>query len=302
MIIQWYPGHMNKALKMMENEIKNVDAIIYVLDSRAPFSCVNPKFAEIVKDKPIIYVFNKSDMADMSKVNEWMKYFSKENTKCLSMNSTMSGSSKKIESAIKELLKSKIEKYGKKEISLILRAMIIGVPNSGKSTLANNLCGKAKATTGNKAGVTRSKQWVKLANGIEVLDTPGTLWPAFNNNQVAKHLAYIGSIKEEVLDIPELSLDFIYDICKIDKTCLEKRYSIEIGDEDMPIDILDKICVARKYVLRGGDIDYDRGSVALINDFKAGKLGNITLESVGDLKRLTKRDRLPKKDKNDEDF
>ena len=295
MIIQWYPGHMNKALKMMENEVKNVDLIIYVLDSRAPFSCVNPKFTEIVKEKPIIYIFNKCDIADTNKVNEWMKYFSKENTKCLAMNSTMSGSSKKIENAIRELLKEKIEKYAKKSVSMILRAMIIGVPNSGKSTLANNLCGKSKATTGNKAGVTRIKQWVKLGTGIEVLDTPGTLWPAFNNNQVAKHLAYIGSIKEEVLDIPELSLDFIADICKIDKSALEDRYNIIIDEEETPIEILDKICVARKYVLKGGDIDYDRGSVAIINDFKQGKLGNITLESVSDIRRLTKRDRKPEK-------
>ena len=302
MIIQWYPGHMNKALKMMENEIKNVDAIIYVLDSRAPFSCVNPKFAEIVKDKPIIYIFNKYDMADPQKVKDWMKYFSKENTRCIAMNSTASGSSKKIDTAMRELLRAKIEKYSKKEVSLILRAMIIGVPNSGKSTLANNLCGKVKATTGNKAGITRSKQWVKMSNGIEVLDTPGTLWPAFNNNQVAKHLAYIGSIKEEVLDIPELSLDFISDICKIDKTCLGNRYNIEILEDDEPIMILDKICEARKYVLRGGDIDYDRGSIAIINDFKSGKLGNITLETVADVKRLTKRDRVSKKEKSDLEF
>lgn len=299
MIINWYPGHMNKALKLMENDIKHVDVIIYVLDSRAPFSCVNPKFSEIVKDKPIIYVFNKVDMADIDKVNDWMKYFSKENTKCLTMNSTASGSSKKIENAIRELSKAKIEKYANKEVSLILRAMIIGVPNSGKSTLANNLCGKSKATTGNKAGVTRSKQWVKLANGIEVLDTPGTLWPAFNNYQVAKHLAYIGSIKEEVLDIPELSIEFISDIIKIDKTCIENRYNIEILEEDEPINILDKICESRKYVLRGGEIDYDRGSVALINDFKSGKLGNITLETVKDLRRLTKKDRLTKKEEED---
>lgn len=302
MIIQWYPGHMNKALKMMENEIKNVDAIIYVLDSRAPFSCVNPKFTELVKEKPIIYIFNKIDMADTQKVNDWIKYFTKENTRCLTMNSTMSGSSKKIETAMKELLKNKIEKYAKKEVSLILRAMIIGVPNSGKSTLANNLCGKARATTGNKAGVTRSKQWVKLGNNIEVLDTPGTLWPVFNNNQVAKHLAYIGSIKEEVLDIPELSLDFIVDICNIDKTLLENRYNIEILEDDEPLMILDKICESRKYVLRGGDIDYDRGSVALINDFKSGKLGNITLESIKDLKRLTKHDKISKKQKEEEDL
>lgn len=291
MIIQWFPGHMNKALKMMQEEVKKVDAIIYVLDSRAPFSCVNPKFTNIIKEKPIIYVFNKSDMADMEKVKAWASYFSKENTRCVILNSTASGSSNKIVTAMKDLLHDKIEKYAQKNVSLILRAMIVGVPNSGKSTLANNLCGKAKAKAENRAGVTRSKQWVRIANDVEVLDTPGTLWPAFNNNQVAHHLAYIGSIKEDVLDIPELSLDFIVDMIKIDKTILENRYGIEIAETDTPLEVLDKICVARKFVMRGGDIDYDRGSMALLSDFKQGRLGGITLETVKDVRRLSKRDR-----------
>ncbi len=291
MIIQWFPGHMNKALKMMQEEVKKVDAIIYVLDARAPFSCVNPKFTSIIADKPIIYVFNKSDIADMEKVKVWADYFSKPNTRCIILNSTASGSSSKITVAMKSLLKDKIEKYAKKNVSLILRAMIVGVPNSGKSTLANNLCGKSKAKAENRAGVTRSKQWIKIDNNIEVLDTPGTLWPAFNNNQVAHHLAYIGSIKEDVLDIPELSLDFIADIVKLDKTILENRYSVSISEEDTPLEILDKICVARKYVMRGGDIDYDRGSAALISDFKQGRLGNITLETVKDIRRLSKKDK-----------
>lgn len=291
MIIQWFPGHMNKALKMMQEEVKKVDAIIYVLDSRAPFSCVNPKFTNIIKEKPIIYVFNKSDMADMEKVKAWANYFSKENTRCVILNSTASGSSNKIVTAMKDLLHDKIEKYAQKNVSLILRAMIVGVPNSGKSTLANNLCGKTKAKAENRAGVTRSKQWVRIANDVEVLDTPGTLWPAFNNNQVAHHLAYIGSIKEDVLDIPELSLDFIVDMIKIDKTILENRYGIEIAETDTPLEVLDKICVARKFVMRGGDIDYDRGSMALLSDFKQGRLGGITLETVKDVRRLSKRDR-----------
>lgn len=291
MIIQWFPGHMNKALKMMQEEVKKVDAIIYVLDSRAPFSCVNPKFTNIIKEKPIVYVFNKSDMADMEKVKAWASYFSKENTRCVIINSTASGSSNKIVTAMKELLHDKIEKYAKKNVALILRAMIVGVPNSGKSTLANNLCGKTKAKAENRAGVTRSKQWVRIANDVEVLDTPGTLWPAFNNNQVAHHLAYIGSIKEDVLDIPELSLDFIVDMIKIDKTILENRYGIEIAETDTPLEVLDKICVARKFVMRGGDIDYDRGSMALLSDFKQGRLGGITLETIKDVRRLSKRDR-----------
>lgn len=291
MIIQWFPGHMNKALKMMQEEVKKVDAVIYVLDSRAPFSCVNPKFTNIIGDKPIIYVFNKADIADMEKIREWVKYFSKENTCCIVLNSTASGSSTKIVTALKDLLKDRIEKYAKKDVTLILRAMIVGVPNSGKSTLANNLCGKTKAKAENRAGVTRSKQWVRVANDVEVLDTPGTLWPAFNNNQVAHHLAYIGSIKEDVLDIPELSLDFIADIIKLDKGILEDRYSITIEAEDTSLMVLDKICMSRRYVMRGGDIDYDRGSMALISDFKQGRLGNITLESVKDIRRLSKRDR-----------
>ena len=296
MIIQWFPGHMNKALKMMQEEVKKVDAIIYVLDSRAPFSCVNPKFTSIIGDKPIIYVFNKCDIADMEKVKDWVTYFSKENTRCIILNSTASGSSAKIVTALRDLLKDRIEKYAKKDVTMILRAMIVGVPNSGKSTLANNLCGKTKAKAENRAGVTKSKQWVRIGTDVEVLDTPGTLWPAFNNNQVAHHLAYIGSIKDDVLDIPELSLDFIADIVRIDKKILEDRYSITISDEDASLEILDKICIARKYVMRGGDIDYDRGSMALISEFKQGRLGNITLETVKDIRRLSKRDRKEEKD------
>lgn len=291
MIIQWFPGHMNKALKMMENEIKIVDAVIYVLDSRAPFSCVNPKFATLIDGKPIIYVFNKCDMADEEKVKEWQKWFKKENTVCLSTNSTTSGNCKDIISAIKSLNKAKLEKYEKKGVKVILRAMVVGVPNSGKSTLVNNLVGKAKTMTGNKPGVTRAKQWVRINPYLEILDTPGTLWPAFDNNQVAHHLAYIGSISENVVDIPELSLDFIGDMRRLDENILEKRYLINIDDEMTNLEVLESICVAKKCILKGNDIDYDRGAYMLINDFKAGKLGNITLESVQDIKKLTLKDR-----------
>ncbi len=291
MIIQWFPGHMNKALKMMEQEVKIVDVIIYVLDSRAPFSCVNPKFTKIIGNKPIIYILNKCDMADEAKLKLWKEYFTQENSICLTMNSTASSSTKALENAILTLLKSRFGKYDSKGISLIKRGMILGVPNSGKSTLANNLCGKSKAQTGNKPGVTKSKQWVKIGNNIEVLDTPGTLWPAFDNNQIAKHLAYIGSIKEEVLDIPELSLDLIKDLNAIDKNILQERFNIVIEPDDEPLTILEKICESRKYMLKKGEIDYDRGAYALVNEFKSGKLGKITLETPKDIKRLTIKDR-----------
>lgn len=294
--IQWYPGHMTKAMRMMEKEIKIVDAIIYVLDSRAPFSCVNPKFEILIGGKPIIYVFNKCDISDRTKLEGWVNYFRKDNTRCVLLDSTASGSGKKVESAIREVLKEKIEKFRLKNMTPTLRAMVIGVPNCGKSTLINNLCGKAKTVTGNKPGVTRGKQWVKIASGIELLDMPGTLWPAFDNNRVAKHLAYIGSIKEEVLDIPELALAFVGDMRTMDKGILETRYSVTIDSEDTNLEIIEKICESRKYLVRGGDYDYDRCCFAIISDFKSGKMGNICLESIEDLKILTRKDR--KGDKN----
>ena len=291
MIIQWFPGHMTKAFRLMEKEIKLVDAILYVLDSRAPFSCVNPKFETLIGNKPIIYVFNKYDIANKERVDNWIKFFKKENTRCITLDSTASGSGKKVESAIRDVLKSKIDKFKEKNMNPTLRAMVIGVPNCGKSTLINNLCGKSKTVTGNKPGVTKGKQWVKIASGIELLDMPGTLWPAFDNTKVAKHLAYIGSIREEVLDIPELAMEFISDMRELDKTILEKRYSISISEEDTNLEVLEKICESRKYLVRGGDVDYDRGCFAIISDFKQGKLGNITLEAIEELKKLTKKDR-----------
>lgn len=278
----------------MEKEIKIVDVILYVLDSRAPFSCVNPKFESLIGDKPIIYVFNKVDMSDRERVDEWVKYFGKDGKyKCIMLDSTASGSGKKIESTIRLVLKDKIEKYKQKNINTTLRAMVIGVPNCGKSTLINNLCGKAKTVTGNKPGVTKGKQWVKIASGIELLDMPGTLWPSFDNIKVAKHLAYIGSIREEVLDIPELAMEFIKDMRTLDKSVLEKRFNISIDDTDENLEVLEKICEARKFVVRGGDYDYDRGCASIISDFKNGKMGQITLEKVGDIKLLTIKNNKP---------
>ena len=290
-IIQWYPGHMAKAFRLMEKEIKLVDVILYVLDSRAPFSCVNPKFKTLIGDKPIIYIFNKADMADKNKVNGWVNYFSTDGSKCVMLDSTASGSAKKVETTIYEVLKPKIDKFKAKNMFPTLRAMVIGVPNCGKSTLINNLCGKAKTTTGNKPGVTKGKQWVKIASGIELLDMPGTLWPSFDNTNVARHLAYIGSIREEVLDIPGLALDFIGEIRKLDTKILEDRYNITIELEDTNLEIIEKICESRKYLVRGGDYDYDRCCSAIISEFKNGKMGRITLDDVKKIKELTNKDK-----------
>ena len=291
MVIQWFPGHMTKALRMMEKEIKIVDAIIYVLDARAPFSCVNPKLNSLIGEKPIIYVLNKCDMANSEATKEWQEYFANFGAACIMLNSTESGTSKKVEAAVKVALTAKIEKMKAKGFNTILRVMVLGVPNSGKSTLINNLCGVSKAITGNKPGVTKGKQWVKIASGIEILDTPGTLWPAFDNNQVAHHLAYIGSIKEEILDVPSLSLDLIRDLNIIDENILINRYNIQILEEDEPINVLESICKSRGYLLKKNELDYDRGAFAILNDFKSNRLGKISLERVADIKKLKIKDR-----------
>ncbi len=292
MIIQWYPGHMTKAIRMMEKEMKIMDAVIYVLDARAPFSCVNPKFTKLINNKPFIYVLNKYDLADPVSTKEWFDYFSKKGSSCVMLNSTQSGSAKKIQQALLQILNQKITRLAEKNITANIRAMVLGVPNSGKSTLINNLSGKSKTVTGNRPGVTRGKQWVHVTSGIDVLDTPGTLWPAFDNNHVAKHLAYIGSIKEDVLDIPNLALEFISDIRAINSTVLATRYDIKIEENDTSLTVLENICKSRHYLLKGGDIDYDRGAFALINDFRQGKLGNITLETVKDINKLLVNHRM----------
>ena len=293
MIINWFPGHMNKALQMMQNELDLIDVAVYVLDSRAPFSCVNPSFVDIVKNKPIIYVLNKADLVKPEDLQKWQKYFKGENITNITLNSTESNSSKKLLEAVKNLNIKKLVKNEKRGITIPLRMMIIGVPNCGKSTLINNLCGKGKAITGDRAGVTRGKQWVAVADNLEVLDTPGTLWPNLENTVVAHNLAYIGSIKEEVLDVSSLALDFIMDILKKDKTLLENRYSINIDNYDIDnidniyenedlkqfaLEIYENICKKRGFLLKNKEFDYERCARAILDDFKKGRLGKIILD------------------------
>ena len=282
MLIQWFPGHMTKAIRNMQEDIKVVDLVIYVLDARAPYSCVNPEFAKLIGNKPIIYVLNKSDLADQNQNKIWQQYFTKENSACVLLNSTQTNSSKLLISKIEAMLKAKKEKYDKKGVVMINRAMVLGVPNSGKSTLINNFCGKYKAITGDKPGVTKGKQWVRIGGVFELLDTPGTLWPSFENQEIAKNLAYIGSIKEDVLNISDLSLDFIEKLKKLYPSLLENRYNINLDGE--PVEVLQKICESRKFLLRGGEIDWDRGSHTLLDDFRKGRIGQITLDRLSDYK------------------
>lgn len=274
--INWFPGHMQKALRMMEAEAKNVDALIYVLDSRAPFACLNPEFVRIIGSKPILYVLNKIDLADEKKIKEIKTKLPGENKLTIELNSTASGAIGLVTSSLNALCKATIEKYKNKGVNYFVRAMVLGVPNCGKSTLVNNLCGSKKAITGNKPGVTKGKQWVKLSNNIEILDTPGTLWPNLIDEGEARKLAFIGSIKDDVVEVEQLSLFLLEALLKTYPKELEERFSVQVENKT-PLEIMEEIAERRKYVVRGGEIDYERTAKAILDDFRKGRIGKITL-------------------------
>lgn len=270
MKINWFPGHMKKALDEMRKELVKVDVIIYVLDSRAPKSCLNPELDKISGGKPVLYIFNKIDLADESKIKQYAKSFVGNNKDYLILNSTLSGAGKQIVTKVKTLAFEKIKKYKDKGVNITIRAMVVGVPNSGKSTLVNNLCKKAKAVTGNKPGVTKGKSWFNIGDCVEICDTPGTLYPNLSDQEIAKSLAYIGSIKDDIVETHELASSLIERLERLYPTELEKRYK---GSKT-----LEDIAKVRGFVIAGGELDIDRTALAILNDFRSGKIGKITIE------------------------
>ena len=276
MRIQWFPGHMTKALRMMQEQLQQVDCIIYVLDSRAPFSCLNPKFDALTDKKPVLYVLNKCDLVERADLEKWLGYFAENGKKCIAADSLNGKQRDNIVNILKQLNAAVIEKYRLKGAKKSVRAMVVGVPNSGKSTVINAMCKRAGAVTGNRPGVTRGKQWMSIG-GVDFLDTPGTLWGKFEEESVARHLAYIGSIRDEVLDLGELVYSFIDEIKGEYGTQLASRYGLaEVPDD--PLAVFDAIALARGFKTKGGEPDYDRTARCILDDFRKGRLGKIMLE------------------------
>lgn len=272
--IQWFPGHMTKAIRMMKEEIKPVDCVIYVLDARIPRSSVNPSFDEIIAGKPRLYVLNKADLVPQAALNKWIAYFSAlPDSACITSVSTRNSDGKLI-SILKDLNKEKIERYKSRGIKKTIRAMVIGIPNCGKSTLINSLIGKKKAVTGNRPGVTRGKQWVSVDPYVEVLDTPGTLYPDFSDQNKALHLAFVGSVRDEIVDLTYLSQHLI--------NFIKENYPSEFQSKYDDAETLDDIAKKRGFFLKGGALDYDRASKAIINDFRKQSFGKIILEKTDD--------------------
>ncbi len=279
MNIQWFPGHMNKTLVEIESLQKKADFVLYVLDSRAPFSCLNPKLFEVVGDKPIIFVLTKKDLADALETRLWIEYLSKKNNIAVAVNANNKNCISIIISAIEKVLNKKIEKDKNKGIKKIYRGMVVGIPNSGKSTLINLLCGQVRAKTGNKAGVTKNIQWVKLGNGYELLDTPGTLWPKIDDKKIGLNLAFIGSVKDEIIDKNDLALELIETLKNIAPDKLMQRYNLKTIDDSANV-LLEEICKNRGFLQKGGNVDLERGAQAVIDDFRKARIGLITLDKL----------------------
>ncbi|MBQ2745667.1 MAG: ribosome biogenesis GTPase YlqF [Lachnospiraceae bacterium] len=277
MNIQWYPGHMTKAKRMMEEDIKLIDLVIELVDARLPLSSRNPDIDNLAKNKSRLILLNKSDLADERVNNMWSDYFKEKGFFVFKLDARSGSGMKAINSIIQEACKEKIERDRKRGIlNRPVRAMVAGIPNVGKSTFINSYAKKACTKTGNKPGVTKGKQWIKLSKGLELLDTPGILWPKFEDQEVGLRLAISGSINDDILNISELSLELIKMLLKDYPGKLAERYDI---DETMtPVNILEAVAIKRGCLKKGELVDLDKAANIIIDEFRAGKIGRITLE------------------------
>lgn len=277
MHFQWYPGHMTKAKRQMQEDIKLIDVVIELVDARIPLSSKNPDIDGLAKNKSRIILLNKFDLADPEWTKRWKAWFESQGCFVVMVNSKKGTGVRNVNEVILQACKEKIERDRKRGIiNRPVRAMIVGIPNVGKSTFINSFAGKACAKTGNKPGVTKGKQWIKLNKNVELLDTPGILWPKFEDQSVGLKLAFIGSIKEELLNVAELAMELITFMNEHYHGVIESRYEIESCNDS--VQALYDIAEKRSCKLRGNELDINKAASIVIDDFRSGKLGKITLE------------------------
>ena len=277
MQFQWYPGHMTKAKRQMQEDIKLIDLVIELVDARIPLSSRNPDIDELGKNKSRLIIMNKSDLSDETLNMTWAAYFKKLGYFVVQLDSRSKAGMKTVTNVVMDACKEKIERDLKRGIkNRPVRAMVVGIPNVGKSTFINSYAGKACAKTGNKPGVTKGKQWIRLNKNVELLDTPGILWPKFEDQVVGLRLALIGSMNDEILNKDELALELIQILTKSYPGVLNERYEVDEGTE--PTQILIQIAKNRKCISKGNEPDYSKAAALLIEEFRSGKIGRITLE------------------------
>ncbi len=277
--IHWFPGHMMKTLRTMQTDIKNVDAVLQLLDARIPHSSLNPEVAQIIADKPTLNVLNKADLADEKITAAWVKYFKEKGMGCVAISAKQRAAVSAVRNAVDKELASLLQRREEKGISgAKIRLMVVGIPNVGKSTFINTFAGTQKAKAADRPGVTRGKQWVSVGN-YDLLDMPGVLWRKFESNEIAANLAFIGSIKDDVLDIETLATGLLGQIKNISFKRLQERY--KLNDEDSELDSYDLLCqIGRKrgMLMSGGVVNTERAAIMFVDEFRGSKLGAISLE------------------------
>ena len=281
--IQWFPGHMTKAMREMEKKRDLCDGVICVLDARAPIASVNKNFKKIFGEKPILYLLNKADLADSSKVDGFVKLFEEKGKYVVKCNSTNVSSKRLILQKLNAITEEKRARAEAKGLTRTFRFMVAGIPNTGKSTLVNLISGQKRAKTGDKAGVTRDVRWLKCG-AFDLLDTPGTMPPSFDDQYHARHLAFVGSINDDILDMDDVALELLGELAEKYPQYLTERYAIT--DFSEKISMYEALCKRRGFILRGGEFDYERGANALIDDFRKGRIGKICLENPADYKEF----------------
>ncbi|WP_320956523.1 ribosome biogenesis GTPase YlqF [Enterocloster asparagiformis] len=279
MNIQWYPGHMTKAKRAMKEDLKLIDLVIELVDARVPLSSRNPDIDDLGAGKARIVLLNKADLADEALNRRWAQWFTERGMHVVKIDARNKGTLKQIQAVVQEACKEKIERDRKRGIlNRPIRAMVVGIPNVGKSTFINSFAGKACAKTGNKPGVTKGNQWIRLNKTLELLDTPGILWPKFEDQQVGLKLALIGSINDEILNRDELALELVNVLNRRYPSVLSERYQLENAGDCDTTQVLEQVARQRSCLAKGGELDLPKAARLLLDDFRSGRLGRITLE------------------------
>lgn len=282
MNIQWFPGHMAKTRRLITENLKLVDVIIELLDARIPYSSRNPEINTLINNKPRIVAFNKSDLADEQISRQWVKWYADQGINCILINSISGKGLNEVKTRARDLMSEKIERdRAKGKLFTPVRTMIVGIPNVGKSSFINKIVGKASAVTGDRPGVTRGKQWIRINSEIELLDTPGILWPKFEDQEVGLNLAFTGAIKDDIMDISEVAMELLHRLYKLypNELCVRFKLDADVIKNLSPLELLETVGLKRGCIVSKGQIDYSRISSIILDEFRGGKIGKITLES-----------------------
>lgn len=277
MLIQWYPGHMAKARRMLEENLKLIDVVAELVDARSPIGTRNPDFDSLFANKERVILLNKSDLADPAATKAWINHYKKKGITAIEINSTKADKRKEATSLIEKAAAPVVEKYKKRGVNKTVRAMVVGIPNVGKSTFINRLAGSARAQVGDRPGVTKGKQWVRIGDYLELMDTPGLLWPKLEDERLARHLAYIGSVKDNVMDVEQLASSLLYELMESCPQTVAARYK-NCAPGMTKEELLEAVCESRGFLLPGKEPDTERAARIVLDEFRAGKIARVTLE------------------------